>query len=327
VRPRRWALALHGGAGVIAPFAISLAQARAYREALRRAARIGAALLDDGASAVTAAEAVARALEDDPLFNAGRGSVFNAEGRQELDAAIMDGGSRGAGAVAGVCGVRHPVSLARAVMERSPHVMLSGAGAEAFAAAEGLERADPAFFHSEVRWRALEAALEAQGRPPPPRAARLAPAGRAGALAHDEGKHGTIGVVAVDRSGHVAAATSTGGVTAKRPGRIGDSPIIGAGCYACDAACAVSCTGTGEHFIRLVAAHRIAALVEFGGLALQAAADQVVQTDLTAIGGEGGVIAAAPDGTLAWSFNTPGMYRARISEGEPLVAALYGDEP
>jgi beta-aspartyl-peptidase (threonine type) len=212
-------------------------------------------------------------------------------------------------------------------MERSPHVMLVGAGADAFAKAQGLEQAEPAWFYTERRWRSLEKALAAQGLPIPPRPAGVTTVDPAKGLAHDEGKHGTVGVVALDRSGDVAAGTSTGGTTAKRWGRVGDSPIIGAGTYASNRACAVSATGAGEYFIRLTVAREVCALVEHKGLSLQAAADQVIQETLAASGGDGGVIAVAPDGQIAWSFNTSGMYRARAAEGVPVAVGIYKDEP
>ena len=205
--------------------------------------------------------------------------------------------------------------------------MLGGEGADAFARSQGLEQVDPAYFFTERRWQALEHGLSRLGLPIPSRPVGAAPdpSPRA-ALVHEEGKHGTVGVAALDVYGDVAAGTSTGGASAKRWGRVGDSPIIGAGTYASNRAAAVSCTGAGEYFIRLGVAHEICALVQHRGMSLQAACDQVIQHDLTALRGEGGVIAVAPDGQMAWSFNTPGMYRARIAEGEPLVVGLYRDE-
>ena len=324
----KWALAIHGGAGVIERTDLTPQQDTAYREAMARVAEAGAAVLRNGGAALDAVEAAIHILEDDPLFNAGRGAVFSAEGRNELDASIMDGATLKAGAVAGATRTRHPISLARAVMDRSPHVMLSGLGADAFAAEQGLEQVDPSFFFTERRWKALERELARLGLPVPPRplGAPAAPSARA-ELAHDEGKHGTVGVVALDTHGNVAAGTSTGGMTAKRWGRIGDSPIIGAGTYASNASCAVSATGSGEYFIRLTVARQICALVELKGLSLQAAADQVIQKDLTALGGDGGVIAVAPDGQIAWSFNSSGMYRARVAEGQAAVVGIYNDDP
>ncbi|WP_374470323.1 isoaspartyl peptidase/L-asparaginase family protein [Phenylobacterium sp.] len=338
-RPK-WALVVHGGAGVIERKHLKPEQETAYRDAMARVAEAGAEVLKRGGSALDAVEAAIRLLEDDPLFNAGRGAVFTAEGRNELDASIMDGSNVKAGAVAGVTTVRHPISLARAVMERSPHVFLVGDGAETFAGTQDLERVEPGYFFTERRWQGLERELKRQGLPIPPRPAGAPPPGQAAAdLAHDEDggrnsglidlnkKFGTVGVVALDANGDVAAGASTGGTTAKRWGRVGDSPIIGAGAYASNRSCAVSATGTGEFFIRLTVAREICALVEHKGMSLQAAADQVIQKDLTALQGDGGVIAIAPDGDMAWSFNTSGMYRARIADGQPLVVGIYKDDP
>jgi beta-aspartyl-peptidase (threonine type) len=321
-----WSLVLHGGSGVIDRADLKPEQDKAYRTVLSRAAEAGADVLRRGGVALDAVEVAIHVLEDDPLFNAGRGAVFTADGRVELDAAIMDGATLEAGAVAGVTWVKNPISAARAVMERSPHVLLIGCGADAFAAAEGLTRVEPSYFFVERRWRALEKQLARDGFVIPPRPRGASTDERHAALAHDEGKRGTVGVVARDVRQNVAAGTSTGGVTGKRWGRVGDSPLIGAGTYASNRSAAVSCTGEGEYFIRLGAAREICALVELKGLSLQAALDQVVQTDLTALGGQGGVIAVSPNGQMAWSFNTTGMYRARIADNRPLDVAIYKDE-
>jgi beta-aspartyl-peptidase (threonine type) len=322
-----WALVAHGGAGVITRGDLQPEQEAAYREAMRTVAEAGAAVLKAGGSALDAIEATIHLLEDDPLFNAGRGATFTAEGRVELDASIMDGSNRAAGAVAGISTTRHPISAARAVIEGSDHVLLGGEGADAFARSQGLEQVDPSYFFTERRWRGLEKALARLGLPIPPRPPGIpAEPDTRGQLVHDEGKRGTVGCVALDVHGNVAAGTSTGGTTAKRWGRVGDSPIIGAGTYASNQAAAVSCTGAGEYFIRLGVAHEICALVQHKGLSLQAAADEVVQRQLTALGGDGGIIAVAPDGQMAWSFNTEGMYRARIAEGEAVVVGVYKDE-
>jgi beta-aspartyl-peptidase (threonine type) len=322
----RWAIALHGGAGTIERSKMTPAQDAAYRRALVEALDKGAQVLKRGGSSLDAVEAAIRLMEDDPLFNAGRGAVFTAEGRNELDAAIMDGSNLKAGAVAGVTRTRHPISLARVVMERSPHVMLIGEGADAFARAQGLEQVDPSFFFTERRWRELVEELTRRGLPIPPRPAG-APAPSAEAAPPPEAhKYGTVGVVALDTHGHVAAGTSTGGLTAKQWGRVGDSPIIGAGTYASDQSCAVSATGTGEYFIRLTVAREICALAQYRGMALQKAADEVIQHRLRAIGGDGGVIALAPDGQVAFSFNTPGMYRGSASSRSPAHVAIYRDE-
>jgi beta-aspartyl-peptidase (threonine type) len=321
-----WSLVIHGGSGVIDRADVKPEQDRAYRAVLAQAAEAGADVLRTGGLALDAVEAAIHVLEDDPLFNAGRGAVFTADGRNELDAAIMDGATLEAGAVAGVTRVRNPISAARAVMERSPHVLLIGEGADAFAEAEGLARIEPGYLFVERRWRALEAELRRDGLAVPARPAGASTDESHAALAHDEGKRGTVGAVARDVRGHVAAGTSTGGTTGKRWGRVGDSPLIGAGTYASDRSAAVSGTGEGEYFIRLGVAREICALVELKGLSLQAAVDEVIQTDLTALGGQGGVIAVAPDGQMAWSFNTSGMYRARLADGHPLEVAIYKDE-
>ncbi|MGZ3376725.1 MAG: isoaspartyl peptidase/L-asparaginase family protein [Phenylobacterium sp.] len=322
-----WSLVVHGGSGVIDRADLTPEQDRAYRGVLAQAAEAGAAVLRRGGSALDAVEAAIHVLEDDPLFNAGRGAVFTAEGCIELDAAIMDGATLEAGAVAGVTHVKNPISAARRVMDHSSHVLLIGKGADAFAEGQGLETVPASYFFVERRWRALEKQLAREGKPIPPRPEDADRDERHAALAHDEGKRGTVGVVARDTRGHVAAGTSTGGVTGKSWGRVGDSPLIGAGTYASDRSAAISGTGDGEYFIRLSVARAIAALVELKGLSLQAAVDQVIQTDLEALGGKGGVIAVTPDGQMAWSFNTSGMYRARIADGVPLEVAIYKDEP
>jgi L-asparaginase / beta-aspartyl-peptidase len=322
----KWAIVVHGGAGVIERSQLTPEQEKAYRAAMTRVTEAGAKVLREGGSALDAIEATIHLLEDDPLFNAGRGAVFTAEGRNELDAAIMDGKTMSAGAVAGVTRTRHPISLARAVMEKSPHVMMIGSGADAFSKAEGLEQVDPSYFFTERRWKSLESFLKANNLPIPPKPTGGAPDPAQG-LAHDEGKKGTVGVVALDSHGNVAAGTSTGGTTGKRWGRVGDAPIIGAGTYASNQSCAVSATGTGEYFIRLTVARDVCALVELKGMSLQAAADEVIQKKLTAMGGDGGVIAVAPDGQIAWSYNTSGMYRATMSDSRPLTVGIYKDEP
>jgi beta-aspartyl-peptidase (threonine type) len=321
-----WSLVVHGGSGVIDRADLKPAQDHAYRAVLAKAAEAGAAVLRTNGNALDAVETAIHVLEDDPLFNAGRGAVFTADGRVELDAAIMDGATLEAGAVAGVTRVRNPIDAARAVMERSPHVLLMGSGADDFALTEGLAQVEPSYFFVERRWRALEKQLAREGLAVPSRPTGASLDESHAHLAHDEGKRGTVGVVARDARANVAAGTSTGGTTGKRWGRVGDSPLIGAGTYASNKSAAVSGTGEGEYFIRLGVAREICALVELKGLPLQAAVDQVVQTELTNLGGQGGVIAVAPDGQMAWSFNTSGMYRARIADGKPLEVAIYKDE-
>jgi beta-aspartyl-peptidase (threonine type) len=242
----------------------------------------------------------------------------------------MDGSNLKAGAVAGVTRTRHPISLARAVMEKSPHVMLIGAGADAFAASVGLEQVDPSFFFTERRWQSLVEQLKKEGRPIPPRPAGAPPPPPVPVAEIDAPgahKYGTVGVVALDRKGNIAAGTSTGGTQAKQWGRVGDSPIIGAGTYASNMSCAVSATGTGEYFIRLGVAREVCNLVYFKGMTLQQAADQVIHKELDSLHGDGGLIAITPGGQLAWSFNTPGMFRAKLTEGGKLEVGIYKDEP
>jgi len=325
----RWAIVLHGGAGVIERRSMNAETDAAYRAALKAAIQAAADVLEKGGTSMDAVEAAIKLMEDNPLFNAGKGAVFTAEGRNELDSAFMDGATMNAGAVAGVTRTRHPISLARAVMEKSPHVMLIGTGADQFAASVGLEQVDPSYFFTERRWQSLVRQLKKENAPIPPRP-KGAPAAPAGGLAEieppDAHKYGTVGVVALDQNGNIAAGTSTGGTQAKRWGRVGDSPIIGAGTYASNQSCAVSATGTGEYFIRLTVARTICSLVQYKGMKLQDAADEVVQKELGAIHGDGGVIAITPDGQLAWSFNTPGMYRGRVVQGGAIEVKIYADE-
>ena len=326
----KWAIVLHGGAGVIERSSMTPEAEKEYRAGIKAALNAAAAVLDNGGSAMDAVETAIKIMEDDPQFNAGRGAVFAADGTNQLDAAIMDGKTMQAGAVADVRTTRHPISLARAVMEQSPHVFLVGAGADAFAAHVHQEQVPRSFFFTEHRWQQLVEEMKTQGMPLPARPAG-APAPPAKPVAFFETpenhKFGTVGVVALDRNGNVAAGTSTGGLTAKRWNRVGDSPVIGAGTYASNQSCAVSGTGTGEYFIRLTVARTICALVQYKGMPLQAAADEVIQKELTAIHGDGGIIAITPDGQLAWSFNTPGMFRAKLAEGGTAQLGIYRDEP
>ena len=284
-----WRLVIHGGCGSMRPGKLSAEAERCAREGLEVALDAGERILGRGGDALDAVEAAARVLEDDPCFNAGRGSVLTADGQVELDAAIMDGRNRAAGAVAGLRTTRAPISLARLVLEEGQHVFLSGKGADELARARGLEQVDNRWFEIPERRRQLEELLSSDGF-------------------DDEVKYGTVGAVAVDQHGHVAVATSTGGLTAKRWGRGGDSPLIGAGTYADDRSAAVSATGSGEYFMRAVAAHQLAERMRIGGQSLQAALDAVL-ADIADLGGKGGLIAVAPDGDWAWGFTTPAMYR------------------
>lgn len=332
-------LVIHGGAGNITRDRITPDKQQAYEEALRQALQAGYAVLLKGGSALDAVEAAIRPLEDNPLFNAGKGAVFTAEGRNELDAAIMDGRTGKAGAVAGVTTVRNPVTAARAVMEKSPYVLLTGAGADAFAKEQQLEIVPASYFYTEARHRELQQALSKDQKPapipvssPPPAApsrkasGKQAPDGssRLNPAPYLEGhKFGTVGAVALDSQGDLAAATSTGGMTNKRWGRVGDAPLIGAGTFADNATCAVSATGHGEYFIRSVVAHDISALMAYKGLSVAQAAEEVVMRKLVERGGEGGVIALDRQGHWAMPFNSSGMFRGVIQQGQEPVVLIF----
>lgn len=305
---RDWSLAIHGGAGTIARENMTAEQDAAYRQALQDALDAGVAVLREGGDALDAVEAVILLLEDDPKFNSGRGAVFTWDGGHELDASIMDGRTRDAGAVAGVTTIRHPILLARKVMTDSPHVMLAGKDAEEFAAEHDLETVMPDWFDTPSRREALERMKAEQ----------------ISALDVDL-KFGTVGAVALDSQGNLAAGTSTGGMTGKRWNRIGDSPVIGAGTYADNESCAVSATGWGEYFIRVGVARMICARIAMMNENAQVAADTVM-ADVKALGGDGGVIVAAANGDAIYSFNTPGMYRGRATSEGVNEVAIYGDE-
>ena len=301
-----WTLLIHGGAGHILRARTSAQLEELTRRALDRALDAGGAVLAGGGKALDAVEAAIRVLEDAPQFNAGRGAALNADGVAELDAAVMEGTGRLAGAVAGVTATRHPISLARAVMG-SAHVFLSGPGADAYSLAQGLEQAEQAWLITTERRAHLE---ELQDR---------------GSGFDVEMKYGTVGAVARDRSGHVAAGTSTGGVTGKKWGRIGDSPVIGAGTWADDRGCAVSCTGAGEYFLRVGVAQAIEARVRLLGQSVAQATDAVL-AEVAALGGIGGVIVAGADGSTTWRFTTPGMNRGILTGIGERHIALFGDE-
>lgn len=307
-----YALALHGGAGTILKSRMTDGQEAAYHAALARALEAGETVLRNDGSAVDAVCATVCALEDEPLFNAGRGAVFTSAGKQEMDAALMDGRDRRAGAVAGLFGPRNPILAARAVMERTPHVCLIGEGAATVAEKAGLVFEDEAYFFTQARWDALQDTLEMR---------------EAGQESDDPARrHGTVGAVARDRQGNIAAATSTGGMTAKAPGRLGDTPLIGAGTFADNASCAVSGTGHGEIFIRWTAAAEISARMRHLGETLDEAAQHVVTEDLAKNDGSGGLIAVDAAGNLSLPFNSEGMYRAHVTEGISRITAIYQDE-
>jgi len=317
-------VAIHGGAGTLTRAAATAQQQAQYRDALASVLRAAQAMLARGAPALDVVTEAVRLLEECPLFNAGRGSVYTADGLHELDACVMRGTDRAAGAVAGVSRVRNPVLAARAVLDAGGPVLLIGAGAERFARERGCETVAADWFGTPHRLAQLEAArAAAQG-------AQFLDhdlARDAGAAPLDErDKFGTVGAVALDAAGHLAAATSTGGMTNKRPGRVGDSPLVGAGCYADDATAAVSCTGVGEAFIRALAAHDVAALMDYAGLTLADATRRVVMDKLPPLGGRGGLIAVDAQGRVALPFNTEGMYRGWARVGEAPVCAIYADE-
>ncbi len=303
-----WQLAIHGGAGVIERGSLTPEKEAAYRASLNAALETGARVLRGGGSSLDAVEAVVRVLEDDPLFNAGKGAVFTAEGRNELDASIMDGRTRTAGAVTGVTHTKNPISLARAVMEKSKHVMLAGDGADAFSLQQGLEQVDPSYFRTEERWQQY-----------------LQWRDKKGALIDRTHAYGTVGAVALDQAGHLAAATSTGGITGKRWGRVGDSPIIGAGTYAEDKMCAVSATGDGEFFIRASAARQVRDRMDWHGESVQTAANNTI-TDIGSLGGEGALVAIDAQGHVAFAMNSEGMYRGTVSSSSAAHTAIYGSE-
>lgn len=303
-------LAVHGGAGVLSRELLGNADNQdECREALEAALRAGfAAVQKDGASSVDAVLAAVCSLEDAPCFNAGKGAAFTRDGRNELDAAVMDGATRRAGAVAGVTTVKNPIVAARLVMDRSAHVMLIGPAADNFARKHGAEIVDPAYFRTELRWRMLEEELRKHAAVPD---------------LHAETRFGTVGCVARDAGGNLAAGTSTGGMTGKLPGRVGDSPIIGGGTLADNASCAVSATGDGEYFLRAVAAHDIAALMEYKGLGVAEAARIVIHEKIRPAGGEGGAIVLDRRGNLAMTFSSEGMYRGYITSSGKTRVMIY----
>ena len=307
-------LVIHGGAGTIERSSMTAEKEREYRAGLERALTAGYEILKRGGSSLDATEAAVRVLEDDPRFNAGRGSVFTSAGTNEMDASIMDGKTLKAGAVGSVKQIKNPIGLARLIMEKSPHVMLDCAGAEAFAKANGIELVDQKYFFTQERWDALQKVKAAEKH--------HASGDGKSFIITDQDRHGTVGAVALDQDGNLAAATSTGGTTNKMPGRIGDTPVIGAGTYANNQTCAVSCTGDGEYFIRVAAAHEVSALMQYRGLTLQEAAQTALDT-VKQLGGTGGLIAIDKAGQIALPFNTNGMYRGYVDSKGKFVVEIY----
>jgi beta-aspartyl-peptidase (threonine type) len=334
----KYVLVIHGGAGTILKSQMTPEKEKAYRASLDKALQTGYAILEKGGTALDAVEATVRIMEDDPLFNAGKGAVFTAEGKNELDAAIMNGKTLAAGSIAGVTTIRNPITAARAVMEKSPHVMLAGRGAEAFAKEQGLDIVDPSYFFTEDRWKGLQGMIERlekeKGFDSMAKKASMM-GGYYDSTKHQpslrqkenrDDKYGTVGAVALDRHGNLAAATSTGGMTNKKWNRVGDAPIIGAGTYANNATVAISGTGWGEYFIRLVMAKSISDMMEFGKWSLKDAANEMIMKRLPALGGDGGLIAVDKDGNVALPFCTEGMYRGYRSSVGKQEIKIYKEE-
>ncbi len=315
-----FAIVIHGGAGTILKKNMSSEKEAAYKAKLEEAIRVGHTILMKGGTSLDAVEKTIHVLEDSPLFNAGKGAVFTNAKTNELDASIMDGATLNAGASAGTRTVKNPISLARMIMENSPHVMLSSEGAEEFAKEKKLELVDPSYFYTENRMKSLNRAMEFEE-------SKVKKDRKSVYYQKDikDYKFGTVGCVALDKYGNLAAGTSTGGMTNKRWGRIGDAPIIGAGTYANNKTCAVSSTGWGEYFIRAMVAHDISALMGYKGLSLNEAAKEVIQKKVPELGGDGGVIAIDKDGNIAMEFNTAGMYRASMTDKGDLIIKIYNE--
>ena len=309
-------IVIHGGAGALERGRYTPSEEAAYKAKLSEALDEGYSVLAGGGSAVDAVETAITIMEDSPLFNAGKGAVFTYDGKNELDASIMDGRTKAAGAVAGVTHIKNPIRLARSVMEHSPHVMMVGKGAEEFAETQSLVFVKRSYFKTEARWRAYQEALKAE---------KAAPMKKESGLPHDF-KYGTVGAVALDAEGNLAAGTSTGGMTLKRYGRVGDAPIIGAGTFADNNSCAVSSTGWGEYFIRFTIARDICAQVEYAGRTVSEATRDVIHNRLQKAGGDGGVIVLAPNGDFVMDFNSAGMFRG-VKQGERKEIAIYREKP
>ena len=312
----KYAIAIHGGAGTILKNTMTPEKEKAYLDGLKNAIEAGETILKNGGSSLDAVEKAVRSLEDNPLFNAGKGAVFSNAGKNEMDASIMNGADLSAGAVAGISNVKNPISLAKGIMQKSEHVFLAGNGAIEFAKLIGSEFEEDAYFFEQMRFDQLQQAKQSDG---------VFLDHTTDKFENGEKKFGTVGAVALDIHGNLAAGTSTGGMTNKKFGRVGDSPIIGAGTYANNETCAISCTGHGEFFIRSVVAHDISCLIEYKGLSLKEACDFVVMDKLVKIGGEGGLIAIDKNGNIELPFNSEGMYRAKKSEDGALFIKIYKD--
>ena len=320
---KKFVLVIHGGAGTILKSQMTPEKEKAYQQGLNDALNAGYAVLSKGGTALDAVEATIKVLEDNPLFNAGKGSVFTNEGKNEMDAAIMDGNTLKAGSVAGVTTIKNPITAARAVMDKSEHVMMTGKGAEKFAAQQGCAIVDPSYFFTQERWDALQKAKAKDSS----KSELDHDANKPGALLKQPGnndyKYGTVGCVALDMNGNLAAATSTGGMTNKKFGRIGDAPVIGAGTYANNATCAISCTGWGEFFIRLVMAKSVSDRMELAHETLKEAANTMIMRKLGELGGDGGLIAVDKEGNITMPFNTEGMYRGYMTSDGKKEVLIY----
>lgn len=318
----KYVMVIHGGAGTIEKQFMTPEKEKAYTDALTEALHAGYNKLEEGKSSLDAVQAAINVMENSPLFNAGKGAVFTHDGKNELDASIMDGKTLKAGAVAGVTNIKNPINAARAVMEKSEHVMMAGEGAEQFAAANGCDTVPPSYFFTQERWDQLQRAIkeDKEGKSAinqfNPRESRIS------GVSEKDKKFGTVGAVALDKNGNLAAGTSTGGMTNKKYGRIGDSPIIGAGTYCNNATAGISCTGWGEYYIREVAAHRMSSLIDLKNLSVQDAAEQVID-EIGKMGGDGGIIGLDTSGNVAVAFNTSGMYRGTIDENGKVTIYIY----
>ncbi|MBL4716222.1 MAG: beta-aspartyl-peptidase [Bacteroidetes bacterium] len=318
----KFTLVIHGGAGTILKKNMTPEREQAYKDILQESLITGHTILKNGGTSIDAVEAAVKVMEDSPLFNAGKGAVFTHDGKNEMDASIMDGKTLNAGAVSSITCIKNPIQLARSVMEKSPHVMLTGDGAEQFAKENGFEFVDPSYFHTEFRWNQLEKAKQSD-------VALLDHSDNVGEdnsiydEIQKEKKFGTVGAVALDKHGNLAAATSTGGMTNKQFGRVGDSPIIGSGTYANNNTCAVSCTGHGEYFMRAVVAYDISAMIEYNDKSIEDAANEVIMKKQVDLGGEGGIIAVDKNGNIALTFNSAGMYRGFVKADGNIQVDIY----
>jgi len=319
-KQNEFAIVIHGGAGTILKENMTPEKEAAYQATLEEAIRVGYEILKHGGSSIEAVQKTINVMEDSPLFNAGKGAVFTNSGTNEHDASIMDGKTLNAGASAGTKTVKNPIDLARAIMDNSPHVMLSGSGAEAFAEEQGLNLVKPEYFYTESKFKSLQKIKNTTHV-----LLEYNPKKAFYDSTIKDSKFGTVGCVALDKNGNLAAGTSTGGMTNKRWGRIGDAPVIGAGTYANNNTCAVSSTGWGEFFIRAVVAHDISALMEYKGLSLAEAAKEVIQNKIPKLGGDGGIIAVDKNGNMVMEFNTAGMFRATMNDKGDLIIGMYND--